>query len=149
MTKLGKGKTLLPPKPRSEGTAKASVASDPSGSSSRLSAHTTQGRKPDKFGSFVVQLPGCASPHHSGCKGSQLQLADLPDIIVDNGNAPNEPHNADINIQHSNLNAEEEENAPEEEKGTAGDDGSDGDDVDSNSSDDEDEEEESEDDAAL
>ena len=69
-----------------------------------------------------------------------------------NGNAPNEPHNADINIQHNNVNAKEEEKAPEEEKGTAGDDGSDGgsdgDDVDSNSSDDEEEEEELEDDAA-
>jgi hypothetical protein len=126
-----------------------SVASDPSGSWSRHSARTTQGRKPDKFGSYVVHLPGRASPHCSGRKATQRQLTDPPDINVDNGNAPNEPHNADINIQHSNLNAEEEENAPEEEKGTAGDDGSDGDDVDSNSSDDEDEEEESEDDAAL
>ncbi len=62
---------------------------------------------------------------------------------MDNGNAPNEPHNADINIQHNNVNAEEEEKAPEEEKGKAGDNGSDGDNVDSNCSDDEEEEEES------
>jgi hypothetical protein len=71
----------------------------------------------------------------------------LPNVNVDNGNAPNEPHDVDINIQHNNVNAKEEEKAPEEEKGTAGNDGSDGDNVDSNSSDDEEEEEES--DAAL
>ena len=97
----------------------------------------TQGRKPDKFGSYVVHLPGHASPHRSGGrKAPQHQLADPSDVNVDNWNAPNEPHNADINIQHSNVNAEEEENAPEEEKGTVGCNGSDGEDVDSNSSDD-------------
>ncbi len=73
----------------------------------------------------------------------QHQLADPPDVNVDNGNAPNELHNADINIQHNNVNAGEEEKAPEEEKGTAGDNGSDGDNVDSNSSNDDDEEEKS------
>jgi hypothetical protein len=135
-------------KRRSEGTVKGSVASDPSGSLSQHSACTTQGRKLDKFGSYVVQLPGCASPHRSGREGPQGQLADPPDVNVDNGNAPNEPHNTDINIQHNNVNAQEEENAPEEEKGTVGDNGSsDGDDVD-NSSADEEEEEELEDDAA-
>ena len=103
----------------------------------------TQGRKPDKFGLYVVHLPGCTSPHRSGREAPQHQLADPPDVNVDNGNAPNEPHNADINIQHNNVNAEEEEKAPEEEKGTADDDGSDGDNVDSNSSDDEEDEEES------
>ena len=92
-------------------------------------------------------LPGRASPHRSGREAPQHQLTDPPDVNVDNGNAPNEPHNADINIQHNNVNAEEEEKAPEEEKGTAGDNGSDRgsdeDDVDSNSSDDEEEEGES------
>ena len=148
MTKLGKGKTFLPQKHRSEGNAKASVASDPSGSLSRRSTCTTQGRQPNKFGSYVVHLPGRVSPHCSGREAPQRQLADPPDVNVDNGNAPNEPHNANINIQHSNVNAKEEENAPEEEKGTVGDDGSDRDDVDSSSSDDEDKEEVSEGDAA-
>ena len=153
---VGKGKTLacLPLKRPSEGTglsegtAKASKASNPSGSLSRCLARITQGRKPDKLGSYVVNLPGRESPLCSGREAPQRQLADPPDVNVDNGNAPNEPHNADINIQHNNVNAEEEEKAPEEEKGTAGDDGSDGgsdgDDVDSNSSDDEEDEEEEE-----
>ena len=104
---------------------------------------STQGSKPDKFGSYVVHLPGRASPPRSGSKASQHQLTDPPNVNVDNGNAPNEPHNADISIQHNNVNAEEDEKAPEEDKGTGGDNGSDGDNVDSNSSDDEEEEEES------
>ena len=147
MTKSGKGKTLLPPKRCSEGTAKASVASDPSGSSSQHSARTTQGKKPDKFGSFVVQLPGRTLPHCHVCEAPQPQLRDPPDVNVDNGNAPKEPHNADIDNQHNNVSAQEEENAPEEEKDTAGDNGSDGDNVDS-SSDDEEEKDESKNDAA-
>ena len=145
---VGKGKTLLLPQKRcSKGTAKASVASDATGTSSRRSARITQDKKPDKLGSYVVHLPGRASPHRSGREAPQRQLTDPSDVNVDNGNAQNEPHNADINIQHNNVNAKDKEKAPEEEMGTAGDDGSDGDNVDSNSSDD-DEEEEEESDAA-
>jgi hypothetical protein len=143
MNKSGIGKTLLPQKLRPKGTAKASVASDPSGSLSHRPTRTKEGRKPDKFGSYVVHLPGPVLPPRSGREAPQRQLADPPDVNVDNGNAPNEPHNTDINIRHNNVNAEEEEKAPEGKKGTEGDDGSDGDDVDSNSSDDEEVEEES------
>ncbi len=133
---------MMLPKRRTEGPANASMASDLSGFSSRRWTRTTQGKKPDKFGSFVVELHGHALPQRHG--HASPHHTDPPNVNVDNVNAPEEPHHADIDNQHNNV------NAPEEEKDTAGDNGAiddDGSDNNSNdiSSDDEEEKEKQED----